>query len=90
MESDQSPGGSAISQDTYVLWGDTLPRHQGWPRNVPRVCRPWRLWHRASLCLAGPRKASWRRRVVVLTVLLLLLLLLLYSLGESSHHTIMR
>ncbi|KAK8384674.1 hypothetical protein O3P69_014327 [Scylla paramamosain] len=89
MEGDQSPGGSAVSQDTYLLIGGAPPLQQGRPRSVPRGCRPWRLWHRTSLCLAGPRKASWRRRVVVLAVLIAVLLLLLYSLGESSHRTIM-
>lgn len=92
METPPHSPGPAPSQDTtYLLYGegqDAPPRHYTWSRNLPRVCRPWRLWHRASLCLAGPRKASWRRCLLALAIVLLLLLL--YSLGESSHRSIMR
>lgn len=86
-----SPGPGPSSSQTYLLWGegqDAPPRPRARHRGLPRVCRPWRLWHRTALCLAGPRKASWRRCLLVLAALLLLLLL--YSLGESSHRSIMR
>ncbi|XP_042234271.1 bifunctional heparan sulfate N-deacetylase/N-sulfotransferase-like isoform X2 [Homarus americanus] len=56
-------------------------------RNLPLICRPWRLWHRATLCFAGPRKASWRR--CILGAALIVIVVVIYSFSESSHRSLL-
>ncbi|XP_069951681.1 bifunctional heparan sulfate N-deacetylase/N-sulfotransferase isoform X1 [Cherax quadricarinatus] len=92
MESEQSllvP--SAV--DSYA-WGESNwegphPSHSTSQssRNLPLICRPWRLWHRATLCFAGSRKASWRR--YILGAAIVIIVVVIYSVSESSHRSLM-
>ncbi|XP_042891362.1 bifunctional heparan sulfate N-deacetylase/N-sulfotransferase-like isoform X2 [Penaeus japonicus] len=72
-----------VGQETSVLL-TSQGRSSG--RNLPLICRPWRLWQRTTLCFAGTRK-SWRRSMFFLAVLVCLLVV--YSLMESPHRSFM-
>ncbi|KAK3889373.1 hypothetical protein Pcinc_006625 [Petrolisthes cinctipes] len=55
---------------------------------MPLVCRPWRLWHRATRFIIGSRKASWRR--YILLAAFVVILIIIYLLIESYPRSIMR